>query len=167
MSVNDLTALAGEHPLAVLAILGPLPLLAWLVGRMSGREGGRSPWKYLYSGLVYAACVPGILAAVLTAYSLFFVRADLLQVNLLVHLLPIVVMVLTLVVIGKDVDFDRVPGFDRLSGLMLILGVSFTAALFVVKLRVWLFFGSSIATLFLLAVAAFLVLMWGSHKLFR
>ncbi|MDH3647637.1 MAG: hypothetical protein OER80_12780 [Gammaproteobacteria bacterium] len=167
MSVNDLIAAAAQHPLAILLALGPLPVLAWLVGRFSADEGERSPWKYLYSVLVYAACIPGILAAVLTGYSLFFIRANLLQVNILIYGLPIVIMILTLVVIGRYVDFARVPGFDRLSGLMLIIGISFAIALFIVKTRIWIFFGSSIATLFVIAILAFILLKWGSKKLFR
>jgi hypothetical protein len=167
MSINDLIGVAARHPLVILLTLGPLPVLAWLVGVLSGRDGERSPWKYLFSVLVYAACVPGILAAVLTGYSLFFIRSNLLQVDLLVHGLPIVIMILTLVLIGKRVDFARVPGFDRLSGLMLLIAISFAVALFIVKTRIWIIFGSSIATLFFIAVAAFVLMKWASHKLFR
>ncbi len=167
MSINDLIEVAARHPLALLLSLGPLPVLAWVLGGMAGSEGERSPWKYLYSVLVYAACVPGIFAGVLTAYNLFFIRSNLLQVNVLVHGLPIVVMILTLVIIGKNVDTSRIPGFDRLSGLMLVIGISFAVALFIVKMRIWILFGSSIATLFLLAAVAFVLLKWGSHKLFR
>lgn len=167
MSINDLIAVVAQHPWAVLVALGPLPILAWILGWVAGSDGERTPWKYAFSVLVYAACVPGILACVLTAYSLFFVRANLLQVNVLVYGLPIVIMVLTLAVIGKIVDFKRVPGFDRISGLMLVLALSFGVALFIVKTRIWIVFGSSIATLFLLAIAAFLLFRWGSYKLFR
>ena len=167
MTINDLIGVAGQHPLAILLTLGQLPILAWLLGRAAGSDGEREPWKYLYSALVYGACVPGILAAVLTAYSLFFIRLNLLQVNILVYLLPIVIMILTLFVIGRNVNFAAVPGFDRLSGLMLILGISFAVALFIVKTRIWIFFGSSITTLFFIAIGAFILLKWGSRKLFR
>jgi len=167
MSINDLIGIVAKHPLAILLALGPMPLLAWLLGWLSGNDGGRSPWKYLYSALVYAACIPGMLAGVLTMYSLFFLSANLLQIDILVYVLPIVLMILSLVVINKNVDFARVPGFDRLSGLMLIIGVSFAVALFIVKSRVWIIFGSSIATLFFIAIFAFFLLKWGSHKLFR
>ncbi len=167
MSINDLIDVAARHPLALLLAMGPLPIAAWALGVIAGSEGERSPWKYIYSVLVYAACVPGIFAGVLTAYNLFLIRSNLLQVNLLVYGLPIVVMILTLVIIGKSVDTSRIPGFDRLSGLMLVIGISFAVALFIVKMRIWILFGSSIATLFLLAAAAFVLLKWGSHKLFR
>jgi hypothetical protein len=167
MTINDLVSFVGQHPLAIVLILGPLPVLAWFVGNLSGTDGEYSPWKYYYSVLVYAACVPGILAAVLTGYSLFFLKANLMQVNILVYGLPVVAMILTLVVIGKQVDFARIPGFDRLSGLMLILGISFAAALFIVKARIWLVFGSSMATLLVIAIVAFILLRWGSAKLFR
>ena len=167
MTINDLVGIAGQHPFVILLALGPLPVLAWFLGNWSGSDGEYSPWKYLYSILVYAACVPGILAAVLTGYSVFFLQSNLMQVNILVYGLPVVAMILTLVVIGKQVEFARIPGFDRLSGLMLILGISFAAALLIVKARIWIVFGSSLATLFVIAILAFILLKWGSAKLFR
>lgn len=167
MTINDLIAAAAQQPLAIFLLLGPLPVLAWIVGRLSGSDGEYKPWKYFYSILVYAACIPGILAVVLSAYSLFFINQNLLQLNILVYGLPIVTMILTLVVINKYIEFAAVPGFDRLGGLMLILGISFAVALFIVKVRVWLVFGSSITTLFVIALIAFILLRWGSSKLFR
>lgn len=167
MTINDLIAAASQYPLAIVLLLGPLPVFAWLLGRVSAGAATETPWRNLYSVLVYAACIPGIMAAVLTAYSLFFTRTNLLQVNILVYLLPIVVMIATLALIGRKVDFDSIPGFDRLSGLMLVLAISFAVALFIVKSRIWLFFGSSIMTLLLVAIAAFFLLRWGGSKLFR
>jgi ABC-type transport system involved in cytochrome c biogenesis permease subunit len=116
----------GGQPALLVGLFVGLPVIAWLVGLMHPRgRGGGSPWKYVYSVLVYVACISGIFAATITAYTLFFSRGDLMEVNVLVYLLPVASMVATLVFVSKSVDFEEVPGFDRLSGLMVMIACSF------------------------------------------
>ena len=52
------------------------------------------------------ADIPGIMSAVLIAYTLFLTRTNLLQVNLLVYFLPLLGMGLTYYLIGRNVSFD-------------------------------------------------------------
>ena len=103
----------------------------------------------------------------MTAYSLFFTRSNLLDASLLIYFLPIVSMIVSLVFIRKNVDFNSVPGFDRLSGLMAMLGCSFVIALAIQKTNIWIFFGGSIEILLVMAVAIFALLKWGVYMLFR
>jgi len=168
MTTRDLIEWAGQHPAMLsLAFVAP-PVLAWLAGRLHGPERGKlPPWKYLYAVLVYLVCVPGMFSAVITAYSLFISRENLLDANLLVYFLPLVSMIATLVLIRKNVSFDDVPGFDRLSGLMVMVGCSFVIALVIQKTRIFVFFGGSIEKLFLLATGVFALLKWGTSMLFR
>ncbi|MEM7352705.1 MAG: hypothetical protein AAF657_18035, partial [Acidobacteriota bacterium] len=95
-----------------------------------------------------------------------FSGANLLDLDLLVFFLPPLSMVATLALIGRRVDFEDVPGFDRLFGLMMMIGVSFLLALAVQKTRIWIFFGASITSLFVFAVIAFLILRWASRMAF-
>jgi hypothetical protein len=168
MTGRDLIDAAGRHP-ALLAVLSFAPLvLAFVVQKLHGPgRGGLSPWRYVYAVLVYAVCVPGVGAAVLTAYTLFFTGESLLDKDLLVYVLPILSMTATLVIIGKGASFDEIPGFDRLSGLMALVAVTFGLLLIVKKTFIGLFFGASIGVL--LAVGAFLfaLLKWGTNALFR
>ncbi len=168
MTIRELTQLAGEQPWVLVAIFVALPLAAWILGQVHRRDiGGAAPWKYFYSILVYLACIPGMFAAVVTGYALFFTKENLLDVNLLVYILPIVSMIATLILIRKSVAFDLVPGFNRLSGLMVMLGCSFAIALAIQKTNIWLFFGGSLEKLLLLAAAVFALLKWGTYALFR
>src|SRR5712672_2859018 len=107
MTTRDLIQWAGQHPvLLLLAFVAP-PTLAWLAGRLHGKDQGKlPPWKYLYAVLVYLVCVPGMFAGVITAYTLFFRGENLLDANLLVYFLPIASMIATLVLIRKNVSFD-------------------------------------------------------------
>ncbi|MBK9991158.1 MAG: hypothetical protein IPP19_10585 [Verrucomicrobia bacterium] len=168
MSISDLINLASGHQLVLVAVFVLIPLLAWVVGRLHRPgEGRTTPWKYAYAVLVYLTCVPGMFASVITAHSLFFSRENLLHVSLPVYFLPIFSMVVTLMFIRRAVSFDDVPGFDRLSGLMTLVGVSFAIALAIQKTNIFVFFGGSIDRLFVLAIAVFALLKWGSAMLFR
>jgi hypothetical protein len=168
MTTRQFIEMAGQHWLALLGLFLVAPAAAWLCGWAHGRgNGGKPPWNYIYSVLVYLACVPGTFAAVLTCYSLFFTRENLLDVNPLVYFLPIVALVVTLVFIRKNVSFDEVPGFERIEGLMVMIACSFGVALAIQKTNIWIFFGGSIERLFILAAAVFALLKWGAYMLFR
>lgn len=168
MTLRDLIQAAGNHPAPVVATLVALPVLAWLVGICHRQgEGRNAPWKYAYSVLVYLACIPGTFAAVLTAYAMFFRNESLLDANLFIYFLPILSMVATLVAIRKRVSFDDVPGFDRLSGLMVLMACSFGIALVIHKTRIFIGFFGSVEMLFVLAAGIFALLKWGSYMLFR
>jgi hypothetical protein len=168
VTTRELIQLADHHSVALAAVCAFAPAAALVFRLMHGpHRGGNAPWKYFYAVLVYLACVPGIFAAVLTGYTLWFTHENLLDVSFLVYILPIVSMVVTLILIGRNVGFERVPGFDRLSGLMIMIACSFGIALFIQKTRILLVFGGSIQTLFLLAIGIFLLMKWGAHLLFR
>jgi hypothetical protein len=169
MTIRELTQLAGQHPLVLVGLFVALPLIAFLLGWIHAPDrGGASPWKYFYSVLVYLACVPGMFAAILTGYALFFTKENLQDVNLLVYVLPLVSMIVTLIFIRKTVSFELIPGFNRLSGLMVMLACSFAIALAIQKTNIWVvFFGGSLEKLFLLAAGVFALLKWGTYMLFR
>lgn len=95
-------------------------LLAWWLGK---GEGGISPWKYLYGVLVYLICIPGIFSITLNIYLFLFERKSIWEVDIFTQILPIISMLLTLIFIRKNVSFDLIPGFDKLSALMLIIGL--------------------------------------------
>ncbi len=168
MTTRELIHQADQHPVVLASAFVALPVVAWGVGRLHERgSGGAAPWKYFYSVLVYLACVPGMFAGVVTAYALFFTQENLLDSSLLVYFLPLVSMIVTLVFISKSVSFDDVPGFDRLSGLMTMVGCSFAIALVIQKTRIWVAFFGSIEWLFILAAGVFALLKWGTYALFR
>jgi hypothetical protein len=168
MTARELIHFADRHPFVLASAFVFAPLAAWLCGRWHGPgNGANSPWKYCYSVLIYLTCVPGMFAGVLTGYALFFTKENLLDVSVVVYLLPILSMIVTLALIRKNVSFEAVPGFDRLSGLLVMIACSFAIALAIQKTRIWLVFGGSIDRLILLAVAVFALLKWGTRLLFR
>jgi hypothetical protein len=168
MTVRELIDAASRNPALPLALGLVPPVLAFVFRLMHPtRGGGVAPWRYLYAVLVYLVCVPGVGAGVLTAYTLFFTGENLLDKNVLVYVLPIVSMVVTLVLIGKSASFDDIPGFDRLSGLITLVTVTFLLLLVVHKMFIGIFFGASILTLIAVGAFLFALLKWGTHALFR
>ena len=148
--------------------LAALPLLALALGLLHRRgAGNESPWKYLYSTLVYLTCIPGMFGAVITLYMLLFTGQDLLDVNALVTLAPIVSMGATLAIAGRNVDFGPLPGFGRLSGLMIVLGLTFAIVFALSRTRLFIIFGGSILWLGILGAFVFALIKWGGYLAFR
>ena len=167
MTLRELFAAVDTARVPVLIALGGVVALTALIGIVHGRgNGGRAPWRYFYAFLVYAACAPGIFAAVVVVYALLFSGDNLLDLNAATYVAPIAAMVLTLGIMRRNVSFDEVPGFERITGLMTMIAAVFAIALILRSLRVWLFFSAPIVWFFVLVVALFVLVKWGGRLLF-
>lgn len=138
-----------------------LPFTAWLAGVMGKGEGHLSPWKYVYAGLIYLASVPGIFAITLGIYQFLFERKSLLQVEIFTQLLPIASMILTLTIIRRSVDLDDIPGFDKLSGLVMMITAALGVMWIVDRSRILIFSYIRIEVVLLIFVALLLVIRFG------
>jgi hypothetical protein len=168
MTPRDWLDWLGTQPLPVGAYLAALPVVALLLGLAHAKgKGNDAPWKYLYAALVYAACVPGMFGAMVTLYLLLFVQVNLLDVNALVTLGPLVSMAATLAIAGRNVDFGPLPGFGRLSGLMVVLGMTFAVLFALSRTRIWIVFGGSVFLLIALGAFVFALIKWGGYMAFR
>ena len=168
MTLRDAIQWASRWSLWISIAFALPPLIAFLLRFIHGKENGRnSPWKYVYSVLVYVVCFPGMFSSVLTAYSIFFEKENLLDVNMVVYLLPPISMAATLILVRKNVSFDDVPGFDRISGLLTMLGVTFVLILVIYKTRILLVFFGSFPMFVALVGGLFALLKWGTYMLFR
>ena len=121
MTVQELLQSIGDNPGYVLVYFALLPALALLIGWLDGARGHGNPWRYLYSGIIYLSAVPGLFALTLNVYLFLFERRSILDMDVLTQLLPIVSLVLTLAIVRRNVDLDYIPGFDKLSGLLLLI----------------------------------------------
>ena len=167
MSVADLLELLAGNSLILLIVFLSLPLLAWLYGLPISRfKAGRSPHCYIYAVLVYLVCIPGAMALTLSGYFLFFLRANMMNVNILVFFLPIVSMIATLMLIRQKTELARLPGFDRVSSLFIVLTVTFILVALIQKTRIWLLFHGSILGLLLFVALLFFLLKWAGDRLF-
>lgn len=166
MTIHELAQYAGEQPALIGGLLALPPVIA-LLALFGGRDpAGLGPRRYLFAGLVYMVAIPGMLATVLTAYVLFFLGGDLLQLDILVYFAPILTMVLTLALIARTTPLSNVPGFGRIGGLMLMLGAAFAMALILQKTRIWVVFVGGIGTLLVIGLVLFVVMRVGASRLF-
>ena len=166
MTISQIMDAIGGYGVFIIIIFVIIPLAAFAYGKAVGKEKAvQSPHKYIYSFLIYLSSVPGMFSLVLCAYALFILKANLLEVNIVVYFVPIISMIATIILIRKNVDLNYVPGFDRLYGLFIVLGATFTIALMILQTRIFLFFGSSIMTLVVFVVILYLALQWGMDKL--
>ncbi len=131
MTLRDFFSLIGANPSYIIFYFAIIPFAALLAGLLSKGEGHLSPWRFLYSILIYAVCIPGIFAVTLSIYYFLFEKRSILDTDVYIQLLPIVSMVLTLLIIKRNVDFDYIPGFDKLSGLMTMIAATLAIMWFV------------------------------------
>ena len=136
MTLREFFDYLSQNPAVVMAFFLGIPFTALLAGLLGKGEGHLTPWKYLYSTLIYLVCVPGIFAAALAVYLfLFQPGGDILNVNLLTQVLPIASMILTLAIIRRNTSFADIPGFDKLSSLMLMIASVFVLMYFLDRLH--------------------------------
>ncbi len=154
MTLQDIFNQIGQNPNIAIGFFVGLPLLTFMALSFSKDESYDVPWRYFFSGIVYAACVPGIFAITLTIYTFLFEGKSLLTVNFLVYFLPIISMLATLMILKSRLDLDRIPGFDQLSGFLFMIAAAFIGLLLIQKTRIWVIFHGSIWFL----VGTFLVL---------
>lgn len=120
MTLQDFFDTCSQHPEIIGFYFVALPLTAFLASIFGKGEGHLSPWKYLYTVIVYLAMIPGIFAVMLNIYLFLFEQQPIMQSNIYTQILPIIIMVLTLWLVKRNVPFEYVPGFDKISGLVMI-----------------------------------------------
>ena len=167
MTLGQLLEWFSQHPLALSAYYAFIPLaalLAWLIGT---HEGHLNPWKYLYSVLVYLSCIPGVFAVSLATYLVFFEKASILSLDVFTVLVPIVSMILTLVLIRKNVSFKDIPGFYRMSGLLVAIFAVFAIMYIAERMRIIVFSYLPFGQLLLIFGILLLIVMLGLSRVLK
>lgn len=139
MTLGQFFDAVSQQPSVVLFYFFALPFTAFLSILFGKGEGHLSPWKYLYTILVYGACIPGIFAFTLNAYMFLFERQPVMQTNLFTQILPIICMLITLWLIKKNVNLNDVPGFDKIGTLIFIITVLISMMWILEKTHIFVF----------------------------
>ena len=146
------------HQGPIAGALVALPAATYLLGLLL-RRASRRLCGYFLALAIHLTVIPGISMAVLVLYLLFFVGANLLNdLHLVIHVLPVVSMAATLWGASRITAFDDIPGFRRIEGLMLLVGLSFAAALAIQKTRLGVVFLGRLEHLFVMVAAV--VVLW-------
>lgn len=167
MSISEFIQWVELHPTAIIMYMVIVPAIAFILSMFYDTSGNQSPAKYLFSALIYATCVPGIVAIILSGYDFFYQKTDFKDANILVYFLPIISMIVTIVLINRVVNMSQIPGFKRLSGLMMMIAVTSILVFILNKMIfVTVFFGSVYALLGLFIVL-FVIIKIGWDKVFN
>ena len=107
-------------------------------------NAAKSPWKYIYSVIIYLSSIPGIFIIFTVLYLVVFQHTNLLHLSIYTYFLPILSVFLTLIIIRKSIEFEDIPGFKKISGLFSYIICTFIILLILERLRIFLFFHGSI-----------------------
>jgi hypothetical protein len=133
---------------------------------MGRGEGHLSPWKYLYSAIVYLVCVPGIFATALAVYLFLFEQGgSIFNLNLLTQVLPIGAMLATLAVVRRNVAFGYIPGFGKLTDLIMTIVTVFVLMYFLNRLHLVAWVYVPVQWLLLIVVGLLLIVRFGLKRL--
>ncbi|TAK41946.1 MAG: hypothetical protein EPO28_07890 [Saprospiraceae bacterium] len=166
MTLQEFFDLLAANPFWILAFFILVPFTAWLAGNLGKGEGHLTPWKYLYSTLVYLSCVPGIFAVTLSIYLFIFERRPILQTDIYTQILPVLSMVGTLLLIRRNVDLKDVPGFEKISGLILVITATLALMWFIDRTHIWVISFLPFWQAVLIFIGLLLTVKWGWGKIF-
>ena len=165
MTLEEFFTWMTDNPSYIIFYFAIIPFAALLAGILGKGEGTLSPWKYLYSALLYLICVPGIFAVTLSIYYFLFERIPILETNLFTQVLPILSMLLTIFIVRNNVNLDKIPGFDKLSGLIMIIAATLGIMWFIDKTRIWVITYLPFQYVLIFFVALLLIIRFGWSKL--
>ena len=161
MTLNDFFKLIGENPSYILMYFSLIPIAVLVAGIMGRGEGALSPWREFYSLLIYMVCIPGIFATALSVYYFLFERHPILDTDLLTQVLPICSMIATLLLIKRNVSFDDIPGFQKISGLMSLIVATFAFMWFIDRTHLVAITYIPFWQVILIFVVLYLCIRWG------
>lgn len=164
MTLKQLMDMNNQNSMFFLILFAAIPILALILNIISSPDSAKTPWKYVYSVLVYITSIPGMFCTVILLYTMLFIRQNILMLNITTYFLPIVSMIVTLALIRKNLTFDEIPGFKKLSGLMLVMGLTFASLILIERTRIFVI--TSLQMFLILCVIIFFLLKYGIKMIF-
>jgi len=122
MTLRDVFEAVSGQPALLFLLLMAVPTGAFLVSLWSGETAEEIwNWRYVYTVLIYLACIPGVFAVTLNVYLFLFERQSIWDLHIAVQVLPILTMITTLTLIRRKIPFNYIPGFGKLSAILTLI----------------------------------------------
>ena len=144
-----------------------LPLSAFLANKFGEGEGDMNPWCTFYASLIYLTVIPGIFSILLTFYHLLIEKKSIYDINIMVHILPIISMGITLFLIKQNVKFDQIPGFGKLTAFASTMAGLMVVFYFLDKTRIIAFTYIPFLWVILLLIIIYLAARYGMKWLLK
>jgi len=167
MTLGELLQYLESHPFSLIFYFGAIPLGALLSNLLGKGEGHINPWCSFYALLIYLSVIPGVFAVLLLLYHILFGNTGLYEINLLTHILPVASMLLSLYIIKQNVSFDKIPGFDRITGFAGWMGAIMILFFFLDKARLFVFTYVPFIIVVIMLVGIYLLVRYGTQYLFK
>lgn len=129
-----------SHTWELLAVMAGITVLGAVIPAALNRFTDR--WGPRFAALpIYLTVLPGVTSSVILAYLLFFTNENLFRLSGgWALILPPFWMIGSLFLFSKIVDFDEVPGFERLRGLFGVAILSLVTLLILDRFRILVIF---------------------------
>lgn len=134
-----------------------IAMLLWLIGK---GEAQLSPFNYIYSFILYGVCIPGLFSVFLSIYKFLFERDSIMDANVYTQILPIISMFVTLTLVRKNANLDDIPGFGKLSSLMLVISIVLITMWIVEKTNIYVFTYMPFYQFLIMLVAIFVLIRY-------
>ncbi len=166
MTLRDYFSYAAANPSWFVFFFIIIPVLAFLICWIAKGVGNESPWKYIFSIIIYAICVPGIFSITLDIYLFLFERQSIFDANLVLQVLPIISMVTTLQIIKFNVDLDLIPGFQKISGLVMLIFFTLCLMWFIDRTHIYAIAFMTFGQVILVFIVLFILVKYGWYLMF-
>ena len=164
MTLRDFFDYISLNPDYILYYFLGLPVLAAIIGILSHKSGASSPYRELFMIVIYAVTIPGIFALFLNIYIFLFENRSIMDMNIYMQILPVVSMIATLLIIKHYVNFDAIPGFGKISGLMMMISAVIVLLWILDRFRVIAFVYMPFYYLIILVVLLLIAINYGIKK---
>ena len=125
MTVYEIIHILSQDKIALSLLSMVLLLSAFGTSKVAKSDGNRAPYSYVFSVVIFGACIVGVLSLVLWLHAIVFDQKGLWQLDFFVFYLPIITMLSTIGIVRKSANFGQLPWFGELYELLTMIFVSF------------------------------------------
>ncbi|WP_018693125.1 hypothetical protein [Algicola sagamiensis] len=165
MSINELIREASKFQTEVIIFFVALPVLTFLLLLVYKQKERHHIGDYVLSILIYLVSIPGCFSFALVFYNLLILKGNILNVDLVIYFLPLISMLTVFGLIARKTDFLHLPGFGRLSGLLLMMVLTCIVLFVLHRMHFFVGFFASIESLAVIAIAIFILFKVAAAKI--
>ncbi len=165
MTLQQLLDIFTQYQTQTLYFFFGIPLLA-VVSIFFKKKYSKNLWvKVFDSLLIYLVSVPWILSLILSIYSIFILKGNILELNILPYFVPLISMWITYTIIQKSIWLKEVPWFGKISSLLLLIFLTFIVVFILQKMFIWVVFIGSISYIVWLFIIIFVAMKFAFDKM--
>ncbi len=165
MTLQQLLDIFTQYQTETLYFFFGIPFLA-VISIFFKKKYSKNLWvKVFDSLLIYLVSVPWILSLILSIYSIFILKGNILELNVLPYFVPLISMWVTYTIIQKSIWLKEIPWFWKISSLLLLIFLTFIVVFILQKMFIWVVFVWSLGYIVWLFVIIFIAMKFSFDKM--